>query len=135
MTTLHGKEINIGDKVWDFLSGWSEVVTLGKTSFFPIHTNITNYSSEGMHTLSQKFPRLFWQEFEIPAHAFEKPKPKVKKYLVLYEGVGEGEDGFYTTQNWGKKYYLSKDEFYKANSGLPYNFISLIIESEIEVEA
>ena len=53
---------------------------------------------------------------------------------VTHKGAGKGDDGFYTTQNWGKKYYLSKDEFYKANSCLPYNFISLIIESEIEIE-
>lgn len=132
MITLHGKEIKVGDKVWDFLSGWSEVVTLGKNSFFPINTNITNYSSEGMHALSQKFPRLFWQEFEIPAHAFEKQKVMVKKYFVLFKCNGE----YNTTSNWRENNrFKSKKEFDAAyNTLVEFKFISLILESEIEVE-
>ena len=132
MTTLHGKEINIGDKVWSNIYGWDEVVSFCKESILLIRTNYCVYDINGRYNTICKYPTLFWQEFEIPKKAFEKPKYKVKKYLVVYEGV-EGEDGFYTTQNWGKKYYLSKDEFYKANIGLPYKFISLIMESEIEV--
>ena len=133
MTTLHGKEINVGDKVWDYITGWNEVMAFVPESIMQIRTNYAVYDINGRYSPKYKSPTLFWQEFEIPKKAFEKPKVMVKKYLVLHEGVGKGEDGFYTTQNWGKKYYLSKDEFYKANSGLPYKFISLIMESEIEV--
>lgn len=98
MTTLHGEEIKVGDKVWDVRFGWSEVVFLHKGSSFPIQTNFSSYLESGKGYEEHKSPSLFWQEFEIPANAYEKPKEKVKKYVVVYQkddGVFETSGGFF----------------------------------------
>ena len=130
MTTLHGKEINIGDEVWDSIFGWATVVEICEASIYQIETTINIYTREGLLENYNKYPQLFWQEFEIPAHAFEKPKSKVKKYQVLFEGNGN----YFTTGTWREKNYLTnRKEFDKANNK-GFKFISLIIESEIEVD-
>lgn len=130
MTTLHGKEIKVGDKVWNSLRGWVEVkyITDGN---WPIKTSEMSYDNKGFSSYSSKFPSLFWQEFTIPAHAFEKPKDKVKKYLVLYEYGGL----YHTTAtNTLGTYYSSKEDYLSINTDRYKKFISLIMESEIEVE-
>ena len=133
MTTLHGKEINIGDKVWSNIYGWDEVVSFCKESILLIRTNSCVYDINGRYNTICKYPNLFWQEFDIPAHAFEKPKVMVKKYFVLFKCNGE----YNTTSNWRENNrFKSKKEFDMAyNTLVEFKFISLILESEIEVEA
>ena len=137
MTTLHGIEIKVGDKVWDYVTGWSKITVIQEKSPFPIEVHRNLYTQEGLFLTNDKFPRLFWQEFEIPAHAFVKPKVMVKKYIVVYKYSGN----YLTTENRYNKYYASKEDFEDSSSILDYlggtnvyKFISLILESEIEVE-
>ena len=128
MTTLHGIEVKVGDKVWDSNLGWDEVINITYSDSYPIATGTTSYTSEGFSFKEHKSPQLFWQEFEIPAHAFEKQKSKVKKYQVLFEYDGV----YYTTSGRGNSYFSSEKDFCKKYPKL--KFISLILESEIEEE-
>jgi predicted SAM-dependent methyltransferase len=128
MTTLHGKEVKVGDLVWDILTGWNKVTNIED---YTIETKNTSYTSVGFSFKEQRFQHLFWQSFEIPAHAFEKPKVKVKKYQVLFEINGS----YFTTANWrGNNYFASKEDFEADNNSADLKFISLILKSEIEVE-
>jgi hypothetical protein len=89
MTTLHGLEIKVGDKVFDTRYGWSEVVALCKTSPHNIITNIDCYTTDGKYSIDNKLPSLFWNEFEIPKEAFTKPVLDLKidtKVLVWNDG-------------------------------------------------
>ena len=137
MITLHGIEIKVGDKVWDCLLGWTKVISVDTDMLYPIITTESRFTKEGLLMAGYKAPQLFWQEFEIPAHAFVKPKVMVKKYIVVYKYSGN----YLTTENRYNKYYASKEDFEDSSSILDYlggtnvyKFISLILESEIEVE-
>ena len=130
MTTLHGKEIKVGDKVWCFKFGWDKVTHIHEGDANPIVTANYCYTMTGIMFKNDTFPCLFWQVFEIPAHAFEKPVVKVKAYLVLYKY----NENYSTTSSWSSGYYLSKESFKEAHELENYKFISLIMESEIEVE-
>lgn len=131
MTTLHGKEVKVGDKVWDSLKGWCNVITISVGTDYQIRTNNRCYTNVGLDYIEDKSPRLFWQEFEIPAHAFEKPKVMVKYYQVLFEINGS----YFTTANWRENnYFASKEDFEADNHSDDHKFISLILESEKEFE-
>lgn len=132
MTTLHGKPVKIGDPVWDSVIGWSEVLDTDDSKPYNITTkNHSSYTKNGLLYQASEYPRLFWQEFTIPSHAFERPKVMVKKYIVYYT-----EDLLqYTTAHWAQKYFLNKEDFYSFNRFTGCKFVSLIMESEIEVES
>jgi hypothetical protein len=89
MTTLHGLKINVGDKVWDSRFGWSEVISIYNRKMYEIETNFNCYMSDGKYHIEDKFPTLFWNEFEAPEGAFIKPLPKLRvdtKVLVWNDG-------------------------------------------------
>ena len=131
MTTLHDKEVKVGDKVWDSVKGWTTVRRVDENKVYPIGTPENNYTEMGLVTIYNQSPQLFWQEFNVPSHAFEKPKVMVKKYMVLFENNGD----YITTANHMRSiYYSSKEEFYRVNTVQNYKFVSLILESEIEVK-
>jgi hypothetical protein len=91
MTTLHGIEIKKGDKVWGLREGWFEVNYLSETSVYPIQTPIGTYTVDGKLNSCDKFPTIFWNEFQLPEDAFTKPLPKMEvdaKVLVWnYSGT------------------------------------------------
>jgi hypothetical protein len=92
MVTLHGKEIKVGDKVWDSHYGWSEVVSLYGNEYYVIETNYSYYDADGKFYRNDILPRLFWNEFEVPKCAFTKPLPDLKvdtRVLVWNNGVKE----------------------------------------------
>ena len=130
MITLHGIEIKVGDKVWDCSLGWTKVISVDTDMLYPIITTESRFTKEGLLMAGYKAPQLFWQEFEIPAHAFVKPKVMVKKYFVLFERNG----GYYTTSDWDDNHYASEEAFKLINIDCSRKFISLILESEIEME-
>jgi hypothetical protein len=91
MTTLHGLEIKVGDKVWDTRYGWSEVISLYNRKMYEIRTNYNFYTTEGKYNSSDKLPSIFWNEFEIPKEAFSKPLPNLEVNTKVI--VWEDEDG------------------------------------------
>jgi hypothetical protein len=89
MSTLHGIEINVGDKVWDLYYGWSDVVALYDREKYKIMTNNDTYTTDGKCNTESKWPTLFWNEFKIPKEAFIKPLPKIEvdtKVIVWRNG-------------------------------------------------
>jgi hypothetical protein len=92
MTTLHGIEIKVGDKVWDLRYGWSEVISLRDGESYEIVTHINTYTIDGKCSIGNQFPSLFWNEFEVPKEAFIKPLPKLAvdtKVMVWEKGKPE----------------------------------------------
>lgn len=77
-------EAKVGDRVWDFQYGWGVIDAINKEVgiSFPISIwfdieEIKSFDFKGRLTPKAK-PTLFWNEFEIPKEAFEKPKPKLE---------------------------------------------------------
>lgn len=130
MTTLHGKPIKVGDTVWDSAFGWNIVTGVDGGPIYQIRTEYDTYTDNGYTDFLCITPQLFWQEFKVPSHAFEKPKLKVKKYQVLFENNGD----YFTTANWRNHHFTSKKEFDEDTNPDGYKFISLILESEREFE-
>jgi hypothetical protein len=69
----------IGDKVWDFKYGWGEIISINKNGAYPIRVkfdnNEFNYTLDGKWDKTDITPTLFWNKFEIPKEAYEKPLP------------------------------------------------------------
>ena len=75
MTTLHGKKIKKGDKVWTTNDGYITVDKIKKGATYAIVINGSNYTSDGKYNSYNKYPSLFWKEqtFDL-----SKPLPKLK---------------------------------------------------------
>jgi len=76
---LHGYDIEVGDKVWGIKYGYGEIGGLDKCGapyqvLYETGDEVWCYENE-----------LFWQPFDIPAHAYQKPKKLVQKGIVVYK--------------------------------------------------
>ena len=83
-------EAKVGDRVWDFQYGWGVIDGINKEVgiSFPISIwfdieEIKYFDFKGRLTSKAK-PTLFWNEFEIPKEAFEKPKPKLEVDTLVW---------------------------------------------------
>ena len=96
MTTTF-ENAKIGDKVWDFLSGWGEVIGVCDSSNYPIRVaflggEVGTYSTSGKRYKTHNNPTLFWDEikFEAPTqpprmkliHGVEVPDISFKPSLL-----------------------------------------------------
>jgi len=89
----------VGDKVWSVRYGWGKIVKIDKVSSYMLKVQFENekrgaYQYDGKLHFEDVNPDLFWQEFEIPEKAFERPLPDLEvdtKVLVWQEG-GNFED-------------------------------------------
>jgi len=106
MTTLHGKEIKEGDKVWDVRHGWELVRIINENNKSPILIKNTYYSETGKLYHSDLHPSIYWEEMILTP----KPEP-VYEWQWLYWS----EHDYYKTSI----YYSSEGEFKK---NLPFVF-------------
>ena len=94
MKTCNFSNAKIGDKVWDFMYGHGTIVDIKETTEYLLTVDFTTRQSFETYTLlgantAEEAPTLFWQPFEIPDVAFEKPLPKLEvdtKVLVWIDG-------------------------------------------------
>jgi hypothetical protein len=70
MTTLHGFEVKVGDKVFDIRHGWAEVIQLRDGALYEIVTNNSSYTDDGKYSSDDELPTLFWREPILPKEAF-----------------------------------------------------------------
>lgn len=128
MITLHGKEVRVGDKVWDMKLGWGVVEELfdKNQTRYPIgiqwEVSYARVSEDGKYSDYDAAPTLFWQplEYKIP----EKPKPKEKAWQWVHK-IGEK---YWITRG----YYTSKEDV--MNSLHNAEPIEPYLPSEIERE-
>lgn len=91
MSTLHGQEIKVGDKVFSNRFAEGTVIDIWSTDPYPIKVTfsddscIFSYTETGLFS-DVKRPDLFWQPFEIPAHAFQKPEEPTRWLYKNYLG-------------------------------------------------
>ena len=94
----------VGDKVWDFKVGWGEIIEIYTEILDPyiikaeFDEEVAYYDADGYHYVNDINPTLFWNEFEIPEEAFEKPLPKLEidtKVLVKNDG----------DEKWNKRFF------------------------------
>lgn len=68
-----------GDKVWFLRKGWGEITDINFVWPYPIRVCIDGhtygFTKDGKEYVSDVCPSLFWQEFEVPEKAFQKPLP------------------------------------------------------------
>jgi len=82
---LHGHDIEVGDKVWDNRHGGCEIIEIRNDHTYPIKTKFNSYMTNGKALECHAYTTLFWQPFDIPAHAYQKPKKLVEKGHVVYK--------------------------------------------------
>jgi len=75
---LHGHDIEVGDKVWSATYGEGVVQEI-KGEHCPFLIKFPN------KTYWMPKIELFWQPFDIHAHAYQKPKKLVEKGIVVYK--------------------------------------------------
>lgn len=128
------RDAQVGDRVWNMVNGWGSIEEVKRPGDFPIGVifdsgNFGSYTHKGYRHIKAKGPSLFWQPFEIPAHAYEKPRPELKvddPVIVHAEGSGEckmyfsgwNEEGKITVwdggrQSWNEKYRISGWDHYR----------------------
>ena len=85
------RNAKVGDKVWSNRDGWLEIINIGYTGedLYPIQaTNSSGYyfsfTTEGRENIDDIYPAIFWNEFEIPNEAFEKPKPSLEVDTLVW---------------------------------------------------
>lgn len=77
------KDAKIGDRVWSILKGWGVVTdTRSYDLAYPLQVKFEDdmklsFTLDGKNTSWSLYPTLFWQEFEIPAKAYERPLPDI----------------------------------------------------------
>ena len=83
--------LKVGDRVWSNRNGWLDIIDIGyiKEATYPIQaTNNSGYffsfTTEGKEDIDDIYPAIFWNEFEIPNEAFEKPKLKLEVDTLVW---------------------------------------------------
>jgi len=76
---LHGHDIEVGDKVWHRDFGCCRIERI-EDEYLPYYVKFEN----DMPNICCSDKHLFWQPFDIPAHAYQKPKRLVEKGIVVY---------------------------------------------------
>jgi len=79
---LHGHDIEVGDKVWHLVHGDCQIKRIDDTSNAFTYTFYVANVKEAIWADEKE---LFWQPFDIPAHAYQKPKKLVEKGIVVYK--------------------------------------------------
>lgn len=132
MTTLHGEEINVGDRVWSLFLGWGEVVELHdkNSTSYPIGVQwkegFGRFSEDGKLYKKDLSPVLFWQPVEIKIP--KKPKRTEKAWRWVYTNH---QTGILWVTN---EHYTSADEFYSKYPKASHRAIEPFLPSEIERE-
>jgi len=114
---LHGHDIEVGDKVWHVIHGEGELLKFdsGPVPFLVKCKRSYLWCQE---------KELFWQPFDIPAHAYQKPKKLVEQGIVVYKRK-DGSVNCYL-------YKLTKKQFEESNPNL--TFIRFVEETVEMVE-
>ena len=73
----------VGDRVWNIRHGWGEIVKIEKYNKY-IYVKfkagfMIDFTFEGKYVSTDVSPSLFWNEFEAPEEAYEKPLPSYDK--------------------------------------------------------
>lgn len=72
----------VGDRVWNVIDGWQEVVEIFEGSKYPIKTVSASYTIDGRYIEIDEFPTIYHNEFKIPDEAFVRPLTLDTKVLV-----------------------------------------------------
>ena len=66
----------VGDKVWNYKTGWDQITKILCNSTYPIMTQRGRYTLSGHNVTSDKNPSIFWDEIKI------EPPPKPKRMVA-----------------------------------------------------
>jgi len=141
------KDAKVGDLVYS-LRGCYEIVKFYPKSKQQLElrgvSNCADYKScdyRGFDLESDKQPSYFWQPFEIPAHAFEKPRPELKvddPVMVSNDNVvwhkrrfAKWRAGFIFCWNLGADSWTAKEAENGKKSAI-WNFHRLPTKEELE---
>ena len=129
MATLHGKEVEVGDKVWSVTRGWGLVTKIVKGSLYPFvvlydDDHRDTYTESGKISQSHTHPTLFWEEMILTI----KPQP-VYEWLWAYSRDNGNE---WRVTRW---YYENEDEVRQQLKEASTRVISKIEPSKREVKS
>lgn len=78
------RNTKVGDEVWNFnTEKWEVIVRIIPSNIYSIITDDDSYTYSGRRLTADKNPTIFWNKFEIPKEAFEKPIPNLKKNTLV----------------------------------------------------
>ena len=89
----------VGDKVFDVRLGWGEIIDICFEDNGLVYVGFKGwteaYNLYGVYNISyDKRPSLYWNEFEVPEEAFEKPSPKLEIDTPVLVSSKEGDEGY-----------------------------------------
>ncbi|MFR4518588.1 MAG: hypothetical protein ACLT40_01345 [Fusobacterium sp.] len=86
------RNAKVGDRVWDIIYGWGNIISVIKNYPFPIAVDFSNgktisYKFNGKNNDTDINPRLFWDEikFEIPEKPFDLESELRKLKIVEFK--------------------------------------------------
>ena len=122
MIELDGKEIKIGDMLWNPMFGWGEVINIESNVSRPLMLTfkygIFLFKKDGSYGDGPR--SLFWDEVKIVP---PKPKQKVKKWKWAFFTFDAGWQYYNVT----KSHYTEEQAYAKFS-----NIVGRIQETEIE---
>lgn len=98
------RNAKVGDRVWDIIYGWGNIISVIKNDPFPIAVDFSNgktisYKFNGKNNDTDINPRLFWDEikYEIPEKPFNLENEL--RQLEITEFRHGGNNQFLTWSN------------------------------------
>ena len=129
--------LKVGDKVWSSRDGWLRITSIYDIAgiVYPIEATSdgglrTSFTMEGKEHISDIYPTIFWNEFEIPNEAFVKPNPKLEVDTLVWvwdNCKSEKILRFFSHFNDGCIYTFcgGKDSSYKPSARISWNYWEL----------
>ena len=126
--------IKVGDKVWEYLSGWGEVLQVYTGDCdYPIKVSFgdgcyDDYDFNGRN-YREKNPTLFWDEVKMTPPPRPKRKVKKKFWVNVYQKV-DGCDHEYSLGS--ETLYNSEDEAVRKQGTWSLRVIAVAVAFEVE---
>lgn len=107
---------DVGKKVWSFKFGWGIIKYFNDGEAYPVLVDFVKteeaYTSAGKEAERDEHPSIVWQEFEIPAAAFEKLRWRAEGagryyYISLCGGSFRTDETFEANTKFDNRLYES----------------------------
>lgn len=126
----------VGDRVWDYLYGWGEIIDVNPSNDYPIRAEFkghtASYTLSGFFSRDYMNPSLFHDEVKITPPP--RPKRKVKKPISVWMNIYPDGDRRTPNENVDSSFTVWRS-YEKAAMVAEYSHIACVeLKGEYEVE-